>query len=562
VAYSFFGEKFPWLSVHTTLPMIVLAGYTAGKLASQAGKSLKPSAPPRWVSVSHVARRWAVPALLAAVLLPIAAFSVWTGLRVTYGHGDEAREPLIYTQTTPDVPNIANEIDTIAGRSGLGDELRIQVDRTYTWPWSWYLRDYDVTFDFLTLEFTPEPGAIVMVSSVNDAVMNPFRDDYGVPRPFVLREWFAEDYRGIGDSANVASAISGFVSDVFQGSTWENWWDFMVHRDLPRSGFTGFVYVPREYGAIEVVDEPPDTPDDEQTPTVGPDIEGRIIVGELGEAPGQFMGPIGVALDGDGNPHVVDNGNDRIQRFDFNGAFASVVGIPGDLPGQFTQPSDIAVDADGVIWVADTWNHRIQKLGPGFSSLLIYGRPTNDLINPADDALWGPRGITIDRDGNILFTDTGTHRVRKIAPDGTHIASFGRRGDGPGEFTEPVGITVGHDGAIFVADAGNARIQKFDAEYTFVAEFPIEEWADRDPRNKPHLEAMPDGRLLATDGPNGRLLVIDENGTVQARLDAVAEVPLFFPAGVAFDAERGFVWVTDSAASHMWRFPLSDFARR
>ena len=125
-----------------------------------------------------------------------------------------------------------------------------------------------------------------------------------------------------------------------------------------------------------------------------------------------------------------------------------------------------------------------------------------------------------------------------------------------------MGITVGPDGSIFVADAGNARIQKFDAEHNFLAEFPIEEWADRDPRNKPHLEAMPDGRLLATDGPNGRLLLIDENGTVQARLDAVAEVPFFFPAGVAFDADRGFVWVTDSAASHMWRFPLSDFALR
>ena len=32
VAYSFVGEKMPWLMVHMALPAIVLAGYAGGRL--------------------------------------------------------------------------------------------------------------------------------------------------------------------------------------------------------------------------------------------------------------------------------------------------------------------------------------------------------------------------------------------------------------------------------------------------------------------------------------------------------------------------------------------------
>jgi len=239
-----------------------------------------------------------------------------------------------------------------------------------------------------------------------------------------------------------------------------------------------------------------------------------------------------------------------------------VTGGAGVEPGQFNQPSDVAVDAAGHVYVADTWNHRIQKLGPDLSFVEAWGRPTNDLINPEPDELWAPRGIAIDREGNILVADTGTHRIRRYAPDGTHLGDFGRRGKEAGEFEEPTGVAVGPDGSVYVAEAGNARIQKFDAAYQFAAAWPVEDWADRLPRNKPQIEALPDGRLIATDSPHTRLLLIGRDGRVSARLDTVAGVPLFSPEGLAFDAERGFVYVTDGLAGHVRRFPFTDFALR
>ena len=156
--------------------------------------------------------------------------------------------------------------------------------------------------------------------------------------------------------------------------------------------------------------------------------------------------------------------------------------------------------------------------------------------------------------GHIAFGDTG-----RTAPIFGHA---GRRGKEPGEFEEPTGIAVGADGSVYVADAGNARIQKFDAGFRFVASWAVEDWADRHPRNKPQIEALPDGRVIATDPAHGRLLLFSNVGTVSARVDTALDVPLFSPGGVAFDAAGGYVYVTDELAGHIRRFPLTDFALR
>jgi hypothetical protein len=178
------------------------------------------------------------------------------------------------------------------------------------------------------------------------------------------------------------------------------------------------------------------------------DLEGRYIIGRLGSEPGQMMLPAGVALDGVGNIYVVDSGNARVQKFDPRGTLLGAVGSAGVEPGQFNVASDIAIDAAGNVYVVDTWNHRIQKFAPDLTAAGGWGQATNDLMNPVPGAMWGPRGIAIDKEGNILIADAGTHRIRRHAPDGAHLGDFGRRGKEAGEFEEPTGIAVGPDGAV------------------------------------------------------------------------------------------------------------------
>ena len=561
VAYSLVGEKMPWLTVHTTLPLVILAGYSAGRFFSWLAARRKADG---GAQRSRFRPGRAVAIAVAAPIAVLGVLSMRTAILATYDHGDVPREFLFYTQTSPDVPDVVERVDRIAESSGRGKGLRIQVDRTDPWPWAWYFRDYDVSFDEMGAEFRPEADSVLLLSAPNETYSSAYIDSYQPSQPYTLRWWFPEDYRGIGEKKDLAEGIADFASSLKAGHTWERWWGFWFHRDiLPQGGVEGRLFVPLEF---EAVDPGPSssTPVGRGETATRPaaDLEGRYIIGRLGAEPGRMDLPLGVALDAGGNIYVVDSGNSRIQKFDPRGRPLAAVGSAGSAPGQFNQPSDIAVDAAGNVYVADTWNHRIQKFGADLTPILVWGQATGDLINPAPDKFWGPRGIAIDHQGNILVADTGTNRIRRYTPDGTHLGDFGRRGKEAGEFDEPTGIAVGPDGSIYVAEGGNARIQKFDASGKFIAAWPIEDWGERSLRNKPRIEALPDGRLIATDAPHARLLLIGKDGHVTARLGTVVEVPLFSPEGVAFDPEHGFVYVTDGLAGHIRRFPFTDFALR
>ena len=44
------------------------------------------------------------------------------------------------------------------------------------------------------------------------------------------------------------------------------------------------------------------------------------------------------------------------------------------------------------------------------------------------------------------------HRVSVFTSEGQFVTSFGRRGQGPGEFNYPCGITVDNSGVVYVCD--------------------------------------------------------------------------------------------------------------
>jgi len=188
-----------------------------------------------------------------------------------------------------------------------------------------------------------------------------------------------------------------------------------------------------------------------------------------------FGTPEGIALDSLGNVYATDAGSDsdtvrvdRVLKYSPSGQLVAAWGEFGHggptaedpyHPVQFAGPRDIAIDGEGNVYVTDEGNCRVQKFTSSGEFLLQWG-----VSGEGDGQLTGPRGVDIDANGNICVVDTNNTDVARIEvfrPDGTFLYSLGGSGENAGEFSEPAGIAIGTDGRIYVADAGNDRVQVF-----------------------------------------------------------------------------------------------------
>ena len=82
--------------------------------------------------------------------------------------------------------------------------------------------------------------------------------------------------------------------------------------------------------------------------------------GKVGNNPGFFSRPRGVAVDSDGNIYVVDALFDNVQIFSREGKLLMDFGGPGYRYGEFWLPSGIFIDNRDKIFISDTYNKRIQ----------------------------------------------------------------------------------------------------------------------------------------------------------------------------------------------------------
>lgn len=82
--------------------------------------------------------------------------------------------------------------------------------------------------------------------------------------------------------------------------------------------------------------------------------------------------------------------------------------------------------------------------------------------------LAGPQDVLELRDGSVLIADTGNHRVRRVAPDGTittfagtgAAASGGDGGPATDAQLRPIALAQAADGAILVVDSLGHRIRR------------------------------------------------------------------------------------------------------
>ncbi|HYH50772.1 MAG TPA: hypothetical protein VEG38_14600 [Acidimicrobiia bacterium] len=144
-----------------------------------------------------------------------------------------------------------------------------------------------------------------------------------------------------------------------------------------------------------------------------------------------------------------------------------------------------------------------------------------------------PRTAAVAANGDIYFTDTYHHQIRRLDRNGvvTNVAGNGYAGSGGdgGPATEasldtPHGVAVDNRGNVFIADSPNHRIRKVDlatGTITTVAGTGHEAFGgDGGPAtaaklNRPRfLLVAPDGSLIVADTANYRVRRIDPAGII------------------------------------------------
>ncbi|MEY2539823.1 MAG: hypothetical protein QOG67_3563 [Verrucomicrobiota bacterium] len=166
-----------------------------------------------------------------------------------------------------------------------------------------------------------------------------------------------------------------------------------------------------------------------------------------------------------------------------------------------------------------------------------------------------PRGLALDRAGNILVADTNNARLQKFSPTGAFINIIGTMGSGPGDFNAPDGIAVDGSGNIYVADPGNQRVQKLAPNGGFLAEWQGPPPGFYGPRD---IAIGPANSIYVVDQGRGRIVRLNADGGVMATWGSTGNGDGQFhePTGVAVDAENGRVYVADPRNQRIEVFDL------
>ena len=264
--------------------------------------------------------------------------------------------------------------------------------------------------------------------------------------------------------------------------------------------------------------------------------------GSKGSGDGQFSDPYGVACNSKGDKVVVEYHNNRVQVFDKAGKFLFKFGSSGNEYGQFFGPWGVTVDQrNNQIVVADTNNHRVQVFDEKGEFIRAFGS-----FGSGDGQLRGPYDVVVDSQGNYFVAENGNHRVSVFNSNGQFLRKFGSKGNGNGQLSSPRGLGLMSNGNIAVCEYSNSRVSIFDSQGNFVRHIcagqlsaPNHLFVDSDDNilvannSSPnpvrvskadgtlvknisiagHAAAVgicmdPEGRIIATDHSNGRILVI------------------------------------------------------
>jgi DNA-binding beta-propeller fold protein YncE len=148
-------------------------------------------------------------------------------------------------------------------------------------------------------------------------------------------------------------------------------------------------------------------------------------------------GPVGVAAHG-GQLYVSDLKAQHVKVLDrATGQVLRTIGEPGGEDGQFIGPLGLAVDDEGNLYVSDVIRCRVQKFGPDGSFILGWGQTSNLPGN-----FVRPKHMKTASDGITYVVDAAFNNVQLFDEEGKVMMHFGDAGQHPGAMDLPAGIAI------------------------------------------------------------------------------------------------------------------------
>ena len=128
-----------------------------------------------------------------------------------------------------------------------------------------------------------------------------------------------------------------------------------------------------------------------------------------------------------------------------------------------------------------------------------------------------PWGIAVNDKDEIAVTDSGNHRIEMFLGDGTHLRSFGSKGNQQGQFNYPYGITF-YNNNIIVSDSDNNRIQIFDDQGHYLHQFGEKGKLNHQLDGPYGLSIDSDGNIIVVDSRNKSIKIFTLDGQFLRRI--------------------------------------------
>ena len=530
----------------------------------------------RLTSWMHIRRIGAAAAF--GILSVITFRAAWMASFINY---DLPTELLVYAHAGPAVKWVLDDIEEMSLRMTDGKAMKFAYDDEVSWPYSWYFRDFtDAVFvgGNPTVQNTQD-AIFVVVGAGHRGDVEPILEDHYLRRDHMRMWWPMQDYFNLTpqrilnaldlspDNSN-AAAIRRGIFDI--------WWS----RDYDRYGeATGkdfsltnwpvsdrmHVYIRKDFASkiweygLGDGEVPSNIPTEINKCAANWQQIAPILQFDTSSQP--VKSPLGLSAAA-GLVYIADEHANLVHEFTTGGAHVRTTGASGATT--FNRPNSVVPLPGGDMLVVDTWNYRIQRLGKDHNMLMSWGAAGEfgfDAPLEPTDGFWGPRDVALHGTNQVFIADTGNKRIRVYLlehDEAIHQFDIGSGGSGPGELDEPSGLAIHSDGRLFVADTWNRRVAVFDVSGAHLLNFRVRGWYETT-FNRPYLAldevrdflyvSDPDGKRILVYSPEGECI-----GSFAEEGDSGAQGQFTDIGGLAID-EDGFVYVSDSGAGKVFKFP-------